>query len=168
MSSLRIAIALMTSIICMSTASAVDIELAGGARNPGVERWIRYQIVGPRNHPLPIVYLSTRTFKTMADERLIVLPPKRYDIISAHARARVALADCPGEMPRGDVWYSVEIAVHGEKHAARCVLPQASACNYLTDLLKLPGIDLTATERRPIANFMEEAGCDGAGANGAK
>jgi hypothetical protein len=160
MTSLRFAIALMVSSICIGIATAEDIYLAGEARDPGVTRWISYEILGPRNHPLPIVYLSTQRFKTMSDEHLVVLPPARYDVISAYTRARTARTDCPGEEPRGNVWYTVKIAEHNEKYTQHCVLPQALACDYLSGVLRLPGVNLTATERRPITNFMAEVKCD--------
>jgi hypothetical protein len=160
MTSLRPAIALMASIICIGIATAEDIYLAGEARDPGVTRWISYEILGPRNHPLPIVYLSTQRFKTMSDEHLVVLPPARYDVISAYTQAHIAGPDCPGEEPRGNVWYTVKIAEHHEKHTQSCVLLQALACDYLSGVLKLSGVNLTATERQPITNFMAEVKCD--------
>ena len=160
MTSLRLAIALMASIICIGIATAEGIYLAGKARDPGVARWISYEILGPRNHPLPIVYVSTQRFKTMSDEHLVVLSQVRYDLISAYTQARMARSDCPGEEPRGNVWYTVKVAELNEKRTQSCVLPQASACDYLSGVLKLSGVNLTAVERRPIANFMAEVKCD--------
>jgi hypothetical protein len=168
MTSLRLAITLMASILCIGLAAAEDVYLAGEARDPGVTRWISYEILGPRNHPLPIVYLSTQPFKTMSDERLVVLPPARYDVVSAYTRARIARADCPGEEPRGNTWYTVKIAEHHGKQTQRCVLPQTLACGYLSGVLNLSGISLTATERRPIANFMAEVKCDNGSAGDVK
>ena len=168
MTPLRFATAMTVLLVCTSVASAEGIELAGGARDPGVKRWIRYQIIGPRNHPLPIVYLSTQSFKTMSDEFLVVLPLAKYQVVSAFTQARVARTDCPGEKPRGDIWNTVEIAEHSDKHTRRCVLPQESACDYLSSVLKLSGVDLTATERQPIVNFMAEVSCDTTSMEGAK
>jgi hypothetical protein len=168
MTPIRFATAMTVLLVCTSVASAQSIPLAGWARDPGVKRWISYQIIGPRNHPLPIVYISTQSFKRMMDEDLIVLPAKRYDIISSYTQARLSHADCPGERPRGDVWYSVKIALHDKKHSATCVLPQASACSHLSGVLKLSGIELSATERRPIANFMAEIECESTRVDGAK
>jgi hypothetical protein len=160
MTPLRIAIALAASLVCTSVTTAEDVYLAGEARDPGVKRWISYEILGPRNHPLPIVYLSTQPFKTMSDELLVVLPPARYDVISAYTQGRIARTDCPGEEPRGNVWYTIKIAEHNEKHTQSCVLPQALACDYLSGVLKLSGVNWTATERRPVTHFMAEVKCD--------
>ena len=113
MTPLRFATAMTVLLVCTSVASAEGLQLAGAARDPGVKRWIWYQIIGPRNHPLPIVYISTQSFKRMADEFLIVLPLAKYQVVSAYTQARIARTDCPGEKPRGDIWNTVEIAVHG-------------------------------------------------------
>jgi hypothetical protein len=156
----RLAIALTASIISTSITAAEDLSIPLFARDPGVKRWIWYEILGPRNHPLPIVYLSTQPFKTRRGEFLIVLPPTRYDIISAYTRARIARPDCPGKEPAGDVWYTVEIAEHDEKHTRRCVLPQALACDYLSGVVKLSGINWTPTELQPITEFMMEIRCN--------
>ena len=160
MTSSRLTIALTALIFCTSITSAEDISLSLFARDPGVEHWIWYEILGPRNHPLPIVYLSTQHFKTRTNEFLIVLPPARYDIISAYTQARIARPDCSGEEPRENVWYTVRIAGHHEKDTQRCVLPQAPACDYLSSVVKLSGINWTARELQPITDFMLEVRCD--------
>jgi hypothetical protein len=168
MTPLRFATAMTVLLVCTSVASAEGLQLAGAASDPGVKRWIWYQIIGPRNHPLPIVYISTQSFKTKVNEFLIVLPLARYQVVSAYTQARIARTDCPGEKPRGDIWNTVEIAEHSDEHTRRCVLPQASACDYLSGVLKLSGADLTATERQPIVKFMAEASCHTTSMEGAK
>jgi hypothetical protein len=155
----RVLTALAISFFCASLTAAKEVYVAGSARDPGVEHWISYQIKGPSNHPYPIVYLSTRHFETMPAEFLIVLPPARYDIVSAYTEARIARPDCPGEEPAGNVWYSVEIAEHESRHTKRCIIPQADACDYLSGVLRLPGIEWTADEQRPIDDFMLEVKC---------
>ena len=168
MTPLRFATAMTVLLVCTSCASAEQLELAGGARDPGVKRWIWYQILGTRNHPLPILYLSTQSFKTMADELLVVLPLAKFQLVSAFTQARIARTDCPGEKPRADIGNTVEIGVHVDRHTRRCVLPQESACDYLSGVLKLPGVDLTDTERQPIVTFMAEASCGTTSMEGAK
>jgi len=162
MTLLRLLIALTVSIVYTSSTTAKDFYLAGQARDPGVQRWIWYEIVGPRNNPLPIVYLSTQSFKTMSDELLIVLPPARYGIVSAYTRARITRTDCPGEVPRGNIWHTVAIAEHEDNKTQHCVLPQALACEYLSGVVKLIGINWTAKELQPITDFMSEVRCNAA------
>src|ERR1700733_3211282 len=157
----RLAIALIALIYCTSITSAENISLALFARDPGVERWIWYEILGPQNHPVPIVYFSTQHFKKkFYNEVIVVLPAARYEIVSANTQARIARSDCPGGEPRRDVWYTVEIAQHDEHHTQRCVLPQAMACDYLSGIVKLSGVNWTAKELKPITKFMLEVRCD--------
>lgn len=96
----------------------------------------------------------------MSDELLIVLPSTRYDIISAYTRERIAGSDCPGEKLRGDVWYTVAIAEHEENRKLHCMLPQKSACEYLSGVAKLTGVNWIAQELRPITDFMSEVRCN--------
>ena len=92
----RLVTALATFLVCgIATSDNSRIALEG--RDPGVKRWISYEIVGPRNHPFPIVYLSTLHFETWLAEFLIVLPEPRYDIVAADTQARIARPDCPGK-----------------------------------------------------------------------
>ena len=159
MSPSRFAAALAALIIGASVTAAENLTLSPFARSPSVKRWIWYQVLGPRNHPFPIVYLSTEHFQTTPLEFLVVLPPATYDIVSAFTRARIARPDCPGKEPTGDVWYTVEIAEHHREQTQHCVLPQRLACEYLSGVVKLGGIDRTAKELGPIAGFMREIGC---------
>jgi hypothetical protein len=59
--SARVPVLLPTSLaICCSITNADERSFSLEGRDPGVERWISYEILGPSNHPYPIVYLSTR------------------------------------------------------------------------------------------------------------
>jgi hypothetical protein len=124
--------------IVSTSATAGDFRLAPFARDPGVERWTWFQILGPRNHPFPIIYLSTRAFMTKPNESLVVLPPERYDIFSAYTHARITRSDCPGTEPRGEIWYTVEVVEHDKNAVRHCMLPQVSACSYLASVVKYP------------------------------
>lgn len=159
MTQLRFATALIASIWCISTTSATELPIAFQARDPGVKRWMWYQVLGPRNSPFTIVYFSTQHFKTILGEYLVVLPPARYDIISSYTQARIARPDCPGSFAGGDVWYTVQIADHDKARTRECILPQRAACDYLSGVVKLRGIDWTAKELRPLVDFMDQIKC---------
>lgn len=159
MTCLRLAGALALLMICWSNSTAADFSFPVVARDPGVNHWISYQILGPRNHPFPMVYISTRHFKTTPPEFIIVMPQKKYGIISAYTQARMARADCPGKEPVGNVWHSVEIAEHDKKAGRQCVLPQAMACEYFSAVVSLVGIAWTAEKLRPINDFNQEIDC---------
>jgi hypothetical protein len=155
----RLATVLTLSMICSSIASGENVNFQAAARDPGVEHWISYQILGPRNHPYPILYLSTRRFRTTLPEFIIVLPSRRYDILSAYTQERIVLPDCLGEPPIDDVGYTFEIAGRIKKRIQRCVLRQAQACAYLSSVINLAGINWTAAEVRPITDFVLTMRC---------
>jgi hypothetical protein len=155
----RLVIAPGTLLLCAIT-TAETINVAAFTRDPGVKRWISYDVLGPGNHPFPVVYLTTQHFKTWVGELLTVLPSARFDIVSSHTQTRMARADCPGKEPTGDVWYTVRISQHDKKHTQSCVLPQALACEYLSGVSKLSGMNWTAAELRPITVLMSEVRCN--------
>ena len=155
-----LATSLAFSMFCAGITTADTVSMAVFARNPGVPHSISYEILGPRNHPFPVVYISTRHFRTILGEFLVVLPQARFDILSAHTRARLARPDCPGEAPVTDVWYTVRISEHDRKGTQACVLSQALACDDLSLVVHLAGIHWTAEELRPITDFMAAAKCD--------
>jgi len=160
MTPMRLATVLAASIVCTGATTAVDFPFSTSARDPGVNRWIWYQVLGPRNSPFSIVYISTEHFVTRPPEFLVVLPPPRYDVISSYTNARIARRDCPGKEPTTEVWYTVDIAQHEQEHTQRCILPQASACEYLSAVIKLSGINWAAQELRPINDFMAQIKCN--------
>ncbi len=154
----RLAIALVGLII--GIASANIIHFADQARDPGVKDWIWYQILGPRNSPYSILYLSPQRFETYIGEHLIVLPLARYDIVSSYTESRMARPDCPGDSGLAMDWYTVQIAEHNKKHTRQCVLPQRSACDYLTGVVRLRDINWTATQLRQLRRFMNQIRCE--------
>jgi hypothetical protein len=123
-----------------------------------VKNWIWYQIVGLRNHPFPIVYLSTKRFDTRLPEVLIVVARPRFSIVSKYTRSRIARSDCAnGRVEPGAVG-NVEIAVHEGGRTLRCVMPQASACDFLAGVEMLSGMDWTADELKPIVDLAVNVG----------
>jgi hypothetical protein len=155
----RFSTALVASMMCVGMTSAKIIHFSDQARDPGVKDWIWYQVLGPSNSPYMIVYLSRQHFKPYIGEELVVLPTARYDIVSSYTQARMARSDCPGKLPTGDVWYTVQIAEHGNGLTRQCILPQRLACEYLSGVEKLGGVNWTAKEVQPIARFMNQIKC---------
>jgi len=168
MNSSRLAAVLTLSMICGGITSAENLDFQATARDPGVEHWISFQILGPRNHPFPILYLSTRRFRTTLPEFIIVLSSRRYYILSAYTQERIVRPDCSGEPPIDDVGYTFEIAGRIKKGIQRCVLRQELACAYLAGVINLSGINWTAAEFRPITDFMRTMRCDTSSAEGGR
>jgi hypothetical protein len=156
----RRAIALVASIICASVTSATVIHFADQARDPGVKDWTWYQVLGPSNSPYMILYFSTQDFKTYIGEDLVVLSRARYDTLATYTQARMARPDCPGRVPAGDVWYTVQIAEHAKGNTRQCILPRRSACTYLSGVVELLGINWTAKELQSVRGFMVQIKCE--------
>jgi hypothetical protein len=153
----RLAVTLTLSMICITNAVQITYAASSGGRD--VEHLISYTILGPRDHPFPIVYVSDQHFPTNRGEFLVVLPQARFDIFSAYTRARLSRPDCPGQEPVGNVWYTVQIAQQDKEMMYGCALLQALACDYLSDVVNLPGINWTAEELKPITDFVLEIRC---------
>lgn len=153
---------LLTSlaIYCGAT-SAQPASWSLQGRDPGVERWISYEILGPSNHPYPIAYLSTRPFETTRNEFLAVLSTAKFDVISENTLARISRDDCPGEAPHSNyIWYTVKISRRDGTPVHYCILPQKQACDYLTGVIRLVRDSWTPEELRPLTIFVGEIHCD--------
>lgn len=138
---------------------AETVRLSTTGRDPGVSRWISYEMLGPRNYPVTIVYLSIQKFKTYSPEGLILLEPSRYDIISSYTQKRIAQNDCLRGPHSGDAWYTVKVTQH-EKQTTACALPQRAACGYLANVVHLAGMQWTSDELGPIKTFISEVECN--------
>jgi len=155
----RCATLIAVSIVSNSITAAGNLPLTDQARDPGVKRWIWYQILGPRDHPFPIVYLSTERFGLTPVESLILLPEAKYRLVAAYTRARIASPECPGKTPPPDVWYVIEIAQHDDDQTLHCILPKAEACNYLSGVMSLRGMNWSVATSQPISELLWEARC---------
>ncbi len=152
-------LALMMLIVGVSVSSADSVKFAIAARDPGVSQWISFEILGPQNHPYPIVYISTEHFETMMPEFLIVLPPDRYRALSDYEQAHFGRPECLGADASDNLWYSVEIVEGGRVGVQRCALPQALACASLSETIGLSSVHWTAEEVSPIKLLMNVAKC---------
>jgi hypothetical protein len=160
----RLVTALTLSMAYTSITTAGNFSMSGAARDPGVKRWVSYQIASPRNHPQPITYLSTLRFRTNLDEKLFVLSRPRYDIVAKYTQERLARSDCPGSTSVDDIGYTLEITEGVRKRTQRCMVPGVEACAFLSGMKNLPGINWTAKEQRPITTTMLTMGCQGSSA----
>lgn len=157
----RVVLQTLLTICCCSNTSAHESSFSLEGRDPGVKRWISYEIIGPSNHPYPIVYLSTRSFKTTRNEFLTVLPKGKYDVISGYTKSRISQDDCPGSDPRSNyIWYTVKVSQRDRTSVQSCTLPQKVACVYLNAVVNLVRARWTLEELRPVMIFMSEIKCD--------
>jgi hypothetical protein len=155
----RIITAVVLLNLFAATSHADFIRVATTARDPGVSRVIALDIFGATNHPLPILYLSTKRFPTWRGESLIVLPPQRYIVLAEYTQGRIAGSDCPGQELMS-VGYAVRITLRDKPLVQRCILQKPMACEYLAAILNIPGLEWRPNEHKQIADFMVEFACD--------
>jgi hypothetical protein len=159
-------VALVSSALLLATiaraadtgsASYDDFPIFG--REPSTESWIWYTVVGARDSLPPVIYIATQRFKTALPEALIVLSQERYDLVARFTQLRVTQPGCPLEAPYPTPQYSIKIAEHHDGHTRFCVLPHASACRYVADVINLPGINWTHTELEPFNSLLINDQC---------
>ena len=141
---------LLAAVLLLVDASKSEtIRLSTEGRDPGVPRWISYEVVGPKDSPTTIIYFSTQQFQTYALEGLFLLSQRRYDILSSYTQQRLAAHDCPGAHIAADAWNTVKITQH-EKSTVSCLLPQVRGCAYLANVVHLADMRWSSEELDPI------------------
>jgi hypothetical protein len=153
-------LAALLALYCVAT-QAQGNSFAHEGRDPGVERWISYAIVGPSDSPYPFVYLTTHPFTSMRNEFVTVLADSRFDSVSEYTRARIARDDCPGTYPQSNlIWYSVKITLRDGGQTQYCILPRKATCEFLNAVTQHVEESWTADERRDLAMFGSAIYCD--------
>jgi len=134
----------------------------GTTPDSSVAHWIRLIVLGNRNSPFPIVWLSPQRFKTSGfPEFLVLLSHQKYDVVGNFTQTRIARSDCARKEPQRPPWYTVEISEYVDGRTQMCVIPQASACRFLSGILELPSLNLDAEERKPIDDLARSIKCKG-------
>jgi hypothetical protein len=151
--------AVLTSVLILTNVVRAESSLISTeGRDPGVARWISYEVVGPKDSPTTIIYFSTQRFRTYPPEGLFLLSQRRYGILSSYTQQRLAARDCPRQVRDPDGWNTVKVTRH-EKSTAWCFLRQDLACAYLADVVHLHGMHWSREELEPIQTFMTEVRC---------
>jgi hypothetical protein len=141
----------------------VDVSppIMGTNLSSDVTRWIRIRVEGLPNHPFAMLLITTEQFKTWREE-VLVLSPTRYETIDRFIQTRMLQPDCEDIRHfRPEPPYSNRIALT-ERNADRshaCVIPPGESCNSLSQLLDLPDVNWTDTDRQPIKHVWAELNC---------
>jgi hypothetical protein len=157
---LVLAILLVSSIAIASNAVPEPFEpppIFGST--PPTAHWIWYVVAGQKDRSAPVVYISTRKFKTRWPEVLIVLPRAKYNIVSHFVQTRLAAANCPLEVQKPLPSYAVQILEHHGGHTSSCMISQASTCEHIADVMKLPGMDWSPAELNIFDEFARGDKC---------
>jgi hypothetical protein len=126
---------------------------------PPTDHWIWYVVAGQKDRSAPVVYISTLKFKTSWPEVLIVLPQARYNIVSSFVQERLAAANCPLEVRKPLPSYAVKILEHHGSRTSSCMISQASTCEHIADVMKLPGMNWSPAELNILDEFARGDKC---------
>jgi hypothetical protein len=146
-------------VVMNGCATADTLELPTVFATPpkgAVKRWVWFQIVSIRNHGVPIVYISTQRFKSHLGEALIVLSQSRFDSLAKLTDARLTRFDCAARPPPPYKPVTLEVALHENAPTRTCLMPSATACEFLAAVTKLPAMEWTERELSPIAYLRRE------------
>jgi hypothetical protein len=155
----------LTAMLVCASVTAADrtfpfYEVAPKRSDPP---WIRYWILAPQNHPLPVIYVSHEKFKPQAiGEFFLILPRLKYNVVARSTHEQMVSSDCLLTPP--DNAPSVQILEHeaAADEARQCILRPELACEYLSKIVTLPGVDWAPDDVTTIRNFMGEAECPAA------
>ena len=150
---------LLTVVAMSGCATADNQELPAVFATPprsSVQHWSWFQIVSIQNHGVPIVYISTRNFKTHLGEALIIVSQSRFDSLAKFTDAQFASLDCAVRPPPPYKPVTLEVALHENAPTRTCIMPSATACEFLTAVASLPAMEWTERELSPIAYLRRE------------
>lgn len=128
-------------------------------RTPPTTNWIWYVVAGQKDRIAPVLYISTQHFKTISPEVLIVLPQAKYSIVAHLIQTRIAATTCPFEVQKPLPNYAVQILQHHGGHTNSCMISQASTCEHIVDVMKLPGMNWSPSELNILDEFARGDRC---------
>jgi hypothetical protein len=153
-----------TTILCL-TANTIGVaaetpempsNVFGTPPPKAIKNWTRISVLGIRNHPYLILWLSSEEFRRSHFERLIVLPQRDYDDVVTIAQNYACLRPEVSFPIRTALLVSVYSSEKGERN---CRLPSAARCELMSKLSKISSIVALAHNRQQMAAFATNVGC---------
>jgi hypothetical protein len=138
----------------------LNLLFNGGAPPKTINKWMRYQITLPPNHPWPIILFSTQEFKLTGagNESLVLLADLEYKKLEEMTDVQSCSATLPPQYRGGG-----RITKYDNGNAIICWLSQTDACQYLTAISTSPGIHWTAEQSRLIHGLSWDTECKDSG-----
>lgn len=138
----------------------LNLLFNGGTPPKTINKWMKYQITLPPNHPWPIIWISTETFSLTGsgNESLIRLAETDYDQLTKMTRAQPCGATLPPHYQGGG-----RISEYRKGHTNFCWLSQTAACEYLTAISTSPDIYWTAEQSKLIHGLSWDTECKDSG-----
>jgi hypothetical protein len=138
----------------------LNLLFDGGTPPKKINKWMKYQITLPPNHPWSIIWVSTETFSLTGagNESLILLADTDYDQLTKMTRAQSCGATLPPHYQGGG-----RISEYRKGHTGFCWLSQTAACEYLTAIFTSPDIHWTAEQSKLIHGLSWDTQCKDSG-----
>lgn len=133
------------------------VFMEGQTPDAQVKHWLRLTVLGERNKPFPVIFISPQRFKTPGfPETHIVLRDKEYRVLTVFTRTK----RCSIGIIERPAWGTVLITEYKDAAASDlCVMTPAAACDYLSAISMLPSINWTATQLEPIHELADAIKC---------
>jgi hypothetical protein len=128
-----------------------------------VKHWIRYNFLGLPNQPRQVVFITTEQFPLGILDKLIILPKGKFDLVAKYGRPKMAGPDCFAKFVLTDQnSVGLGLVEYDEGHAVRCDFLQAPACDFLSGLLNLSGVEWTTDSMQPLEALVNVNMCNAA------
>jgi hypothetical protein len=137
-----------------------NLMFDGAAPPKTINKWMKYQIMMPINHPWPITFFSTQEFalKGAGNESLIVLTDLEYNKLQELTGAQLCTTTPPPHYRGG-----ARITAYHKGHIRICWLSQNDTCQYLTGIANSPDIHWTADQSKSIKGLAWDTECKDSG-----
>src|SRR5579862_8011369 len=130
-------------------------DIAGTPPPKFAPNWTRLSILGDRNHPFLIIWVSPRYFRRTEFERILTLTDKEYAHFVAFSRS----LSCSG-IPLNTRSNALMITEHsGSNSETICVMPHSGACDFLVGVANLQNIRWTEGKVRPLYELSVNISC---------
>lgn len=138
----------------------------GQTPDANVRSWTRLAVLGARDKPFPVIFISPQRFKSPGfPEAHVLLRGKEYRALAIFTRTK----RCSIEAVERPAWGTLLITEYRDGHSRNlCVMPPETSCGYLSTISMLPGIDWTSTQLEPIHELADAIKCNEPGSPDSK
>jgi hypothetical protein len=135
-----------------------QVFMYGQTPDAQVKSWIRLAVLGARDKPFPVIFISPQRFKSPGfPEVHIVLRGKEYRALSVFTRTK----RCSIGVVERPAWGTLLITEYRDGHSSNlCVMPPEASCDYLSTMSMLASINWTSTQLEPIHELADAIKCN--------
>lgn len=135
-----------------------QVFMYGQTPDAQVKSWIRLAVLGARDKPFLVIFISPQRFKSPGfPEAHILLRGNEYRALAVFTRTK----QCSIGVVERPAWGTLLITEYRDGHSRNlCVMPPEAACAYLSSISMLAGINWTSTQLEPIHELADAIKCN--------